>query len=136
MALTVRQQIAYTDTIDLYRPVQNARGSKRVEGAVYELAGTGVKCHIERSREVLNTSSIGAAPHDNMLTTDILHIEAGQECGSRWFVQLKTSGHPEVNGWYAIQGDATFYNRRANAAEYMIVRSTDPRDSAAIDEGI
>lgn len=108
MALSFRQQRAFTETCDLYRPDTLTKDSDDVvEYLEYNRSGTatytGVPCHFEKKREGSQPTGFGRADQDILDTTDRLHLHEDQDIGDSWFVKI-TSG--KYNGkWFVTQGE-------------------------------
>ncbi len=130
MALTARQQRFYTDTIDLYKPIDIKTDPTRLPQDVrYPDTPTyaGVLCHREAKVESTEPGALGRVDIDNMMTMDEFHLDAAQEIGGNWAIQFKTAGHPDNGTWFLAQGDTRVTVFRANKQSLMAKRITKPR---------
>jgi hypothetical protein len=129
--LSARQVRAFSDRVDLYRPVN------QVSTAADILAGTDkpqeaqkayslVRCRIQMAKEGSIPLPIGRSNYDVLDTTDLLRVHMSQEVGDGWFVKLRTKGHPEEDGWFVVQGDAQAHAFRAAEKKLYIKRATKP----------
>lgn len=119
MALSRRQQRAYTDIVDLYRPnpaftigANNVAGDPTMP-AENTPTFADVACHWESKPEVAEPRAPGRTNTDNMFTIDVFHFHIDQEVGEGWFIKLKTPDHPEEGSWFVCQGDAQNHMWRA-----------------------
>lgn len=106
--LSFRQNRAFTETCDLYRPDVFTKDSDSVVRSVgYNSSGsptyTGVPFHFEKKREGSQPTGFGRADQDILDTTDRGHYHQGQDIGDGWFVKI-TSG--QYSGkWFVTQGE-------------------------------
>ena len=122
-----RQQRAYTDVVDLYKPDDlTIDDDGVVEDTSKTLAYSSVKCHLEPKSESSTPEMMGRTNTDYVITTDKLHFHIDQEVGDLWAVQLKTPGHPEYGTWYQIQGGPQNVNWRAKKKILYAKRSLAP----------
>ena len=57
---------------------------------------------------------------------DQLRLPTSQPIGGGWYVQLKTSGHPEEDSWYVVQGDARNHTWMADERVVFMKKGTKP----------
>ncbi|HKU51597.1 MAG TPA: hypothetical protein VJQ25_03950 [Nitrospira sp.] len=126
MSLNTRQTKLYTDTVDLYAPNTISIGTNRKTtepGYPSTPTHSSVACYRESKKEALKASPIGRTDTDNIFTIDVFHFDASQAIGANWFIQVKTSGDPDENIWFKVQGDPQIVNFRANKLKINAVRS-------------
>lgn len=134
MSLNARQLAAFTDTCDLYKPLNETAITTDANGVVSygqnAVAGTAthtaVAFHLVPSREGSHPMIQGRSNHDILDTTDRAKFHIDQAIGDGWALKLTTSGHPEQNTWYTVQGEARTNSWRANEREVLIKRTTKP----------
>lgn len=129
MALNRRQTRFFTDTVDIYAMSDFSLTSKRVTtGPAYPATPTysGVLCHLTPSIEATYPGPIGRQDYDIVQTMDQLRLPISQPIGAGWYVQLKTSGHPEEGSWYVVQGDPRNHTWRADERVVFMKKGTKP----------
>jgi len=132
MALSRRQQRAYTDRVHLYKPTApftigaNNVATDPTFPAEASPTYSNVSCHWESKPEVAEPRPGGRTNVDNMFTIDVFHFHLDQEVGEGWFIKLVTPGHPEADSFFVCQGDAQNHAWRANKKAIYAKKTISP----------
>ena len=131
MALNKRQQRYYTDLVDIYVPGALSVGThKAVADPVYSLAYANVPCKYIATQEVDVPALPGLTKEVNIFTLDQFHFDAAQPMEDTYFLHLKTTGHPESGGYWAVMGNpmtiVSAGKRKANYRQVYGKRDTKP----------
>jgi hypothetical protein len=133
MPLTRRQQILYTDRVDVYRPSEIATeaGGKAAKDPIYQLAYSSVPCKFWTSIQSTAPDPQGRGLQDNMFTLDSVSFDAAQTILDGYLVTL-TSNHPNRGFWYVAQGNEETWvdsskRRKPNYIKVKFKRVPKPR---------
>lgn len=108
MALTWRQKIAYTDTVDIYRmndPLAASNGVILDAAFDATAVATSVKClYLSAPHDNRFVAPVGRSIADNMDTLDRFHFEAGQTIHDMDLLKMTTANHPNAGEYFQVQG--------------------------------
>lgn len=134
MALTLRQQKFYTDTVDVWHG-PGAAGvplptddNDVVTNIVYNPVAspdlTAVKCMLQTQAEGnLYERPLGRTAFDNIFTLDRCFFEAGTAIKDQDVVRIKTAGHPLLNEYFIVQGEGRERESRgARRGNYKVIQ--------------
>lgn len=124
--LSPRQTIAFTDIVDIYKPVYSQTGVK-VNDESWTLAYSDIPCFIDQRSEYDANGDIGRANQDIVFTTDIIHFHMDQEMESTWKIQIKTEGHPDYGKWEQLLGNSQTRGFRAMESLYFAKSAEKPQ---------
>jgi hypothetical protein len=110
---TLRQERLYTDTFDVYFPVEQQVGADKRLSVAQAGAVEATPTYEDQLGKLFPSSEynasnmpMGRTLQDNMLTLDRVHFPSGVELRDGCVLQLKTSGHPDEGAWYMTQGNS------------------------------
>jgi hypothetical protein len=119
------QNIAFKDTIDLYKPVLTINADNTAQDITYELAYSNVKCLWLSTPEYEEIGPQGRTRVVNIYTYDKVKLSIDQDIQDGWFYTLTTPNHPDRGYWWSVQGnpqDRTFHSN-----ERMVYSKRCPR---------
>ena len=88
--LTPRQEIAYTDRIDVYKPTRQYDANGVYTGATYSLEHADVPCYFEVRQSVEGPGVPGRTEGDNAFTRDSIHCPAKLDIDADWWAVNRT----------------------------------------------
>lgn len=98
MALSRRQQILFTQRVDLYEPILNRNPTTgRPEEREYPPRYTDVPCFRVARDDVSDPAVVFRLPGDNMWTHDEWHFAEDQEIAENWRIHDKSQNADGVN---------------------------------------
>lgn len=124
--LSYRQDRAFSDTFDIYRPVKRDSAGKKFQGMAYVLSAAGVRGRVTPKPEAAMPTQFGRTNQDQIDTTDVLRLHMDEECDDGYRVQVKTPGHPEYGTWYSVNGGPQVRSWRARENSFYMARSLRP----------
>ena len=102
----------FTDTVNVYR-----QKKKTLQDMAYAETPvlSAVPCSLQSTENVdKNRGAMGLKKEDNILTLDVLFCAAGTAIKGQDIIKVTTSGHPELNEYFEIMGDADHRPDRFN----------------------
>lgn len=105
--LNQRQEIAFADTVSLYRPSKFVKGAtKKILDPSYSStpAYTGVKCRFQSTPFATEIQALGRENENTLLVLDQFRFHSSQEIADNWIIKLTTPGHPQLGNYWKVQG--------------------------------